>query len=220
MVRKDTHEQPTFAEGPKRYICTIDYGLDALAAVFIAIDVNGKGMGYREVKEPNLTISQAANLLLRLSVDERIEQWLAPDDLWNRRQETGKSAADIFAECGINLLKVNRDLVNGCIAMTEKLQVRENDIPDLTFLEGTCHETIRCLQKIQKDKNKPTVYAKQPHDLTHLCDALRNWCVWWSTPARGEKPKKKKWRKDLLEDYRRASKEVRALMIQQLGEPY
>lgn len=220
-VKRVTHEKPKMADGPKKYICTIDYGLDALAAIFIAIDSNGHGMGYREVKMPDLTISQAAAMLLSVSVDERIEMWLAPDDLWNRRQETGKSAADIFAECGVNLIKVNRDLVNGCIAMKQKLHVHEDTgEPDFTFLEGTCNETIKCLQKIQKEKNKPTVYAKQPHDLTHLVDALRYYCTYWTTPASGVKTKKKKWRKELLEDYRRANKEVRALMIEQLGEPY
>lgn len=169
-VKRDTHEDEKPLEGATKKICCIDYGLDALAAVFLSMDTAGRAQGYREVKEPNLTISQAANLLLRLSSEEYISQWLAPDDLWNRRQETGKSAADIFVEQGLNLTKVNRDMFNGCIALKEELHVKEETgKPNLTFLKDTCPETIRCLQKIQKDKTKPTIYAKQPHELTHLC---------------------------------------------------
>jgi hypothetical protein len=41
------------------------------------------------------------------------------------------------------------------------------------FVEGTCSNLERCLTKIQKDKNKPNVYAKQPHELTHIVDAFR-----------------------------------------------
>lgn len=219
-VRRATHEDELPLTGHTKKICAIDYGLDALAGVFISIDTEGHAQGYREVKEPNLTISQAANLLLRLSADDNIIQWLAPDDLWNRRQETGKSAADIFIENGINLIKVNRDMFNGCMALKEELHVKEETgRPNLTFLKDTCPETIRCLQKIQKDKTKPTVYAKQPHDLTHLVDALRYYATYWNTPAMKEKKPKKKWRADLIADYRKASKEVKALMVKQLGEP-
>lgn len=218
-VRKSTHETEEMPLGAVKYICTIDYGLDALAAVFIAIDINNHAVAYREIKQPDLTIAQAANLLLRISADEHISMWLAPDDLWNRRQETGKSASDIFLDNGINLVKVNRDMVNGCIALKDALQVREDGQPKLQFLKDTCPESIRCLQKIQKEKQKPTVYAKTPHELTHLVDALRYYATYWVTPAQAPEKKRKKWRKDLIEDYKRASKEVRALMIKNLGEP-
>lgn len=218
-VRRATHETEVMPTGAVKYICAIDYGLDALAAVFIAIGYDGQAVGYREIKQPDLTIQQAANLLLRVSSEEHISMWLAPDDLWNRRQETGRSAADIFIDNGISLIKVNRDMVNGCIALKDKLQVRDNGIPRLQFLKDTCPETIRCLQKIQKDKAKPTVYAKTPHDLTHLVDALRYYATYWVTPALQSKTKKKKWPKDLLDDYKRASREVREMMVKKLGEP-
>lgn len=220
-VRRDTHEVNSLPEGTLRYVCALDYGLDALAAVFLVVDVYGRAVGYREVKEPNLTIGQACQLLLSVSsYDNHISYWLAPDDLWNRRQETGRSAADIFIDNGINLVKVNRDMFNGCMALKEELAIHEDGTPpNLTFLKDTCPETIRCLQKIQKEKNKPTVYAKQPHDLTHLVDALRYFATFWSLPAQKERPKRTKWRQDLIDDYKRANKEVRALMVKKLGEP-
>jgi len=219
-VRRATHETDEILTGPLKRYCSIDYGLDKLAALFIAIDVQNNEQAYRQVYESNLTISQAAQLLIKVSSDEHIDAWLAPPDLWNRRQETGKSVADIFAEYGINLIKISNDLFNGCMATKEHLRVKEETgKPQLTFLKDTCPDAIRCLQKIQKDKTKPSIYAKQPHELTHIVDALRGFCVWWTSPASPEKTQRKKWRADLIADYRRASKEIKALMVKQLGEP-
>ena len=220
-VTKDTHVSKEELKGNLRKYCAIDYGLDALAGVWIQVDTKGEEQGYRAFKEPNLTISQAAELLLSRSAYERVDAWLAPDDLWNRRQETGKSAADIFYESGINLIKVNRELFNGCMQMKEHLRVRENGTPKLTFLDGTCDALLHDLKKIQKDKNKPTVYAKNPHDLTHLPDALRVFCTWWVSPAaESEKAKLgKRWSKDLLEDWDNGNEEMRKLMRELYGEP-
>ena len=221
-VRKDTHEVDEPLSGPlRRYVC-IDYGLDMLSVHWIHVDVVGDAQGYREYDMPNLTVSQAAEVILKISSDEYIELWLAPPDLWNRRQETGKSVAQIFSEHGINLTKTSNDLFDGCMGMKEWLRVPEEEgkRPALTFLKDTCPNLIRCLQKIQKDKLRPNIYSKTPHDLTHDVDSLRCFCVWWVRSAENKnKAKKKKWRSDLIEDYRNASNEIKALMIKQLGEP-
>ena len=187
-----------------------------MAAIWIGVDTKGNERAYRCLKEPNLTISQACELLLSRSAYEHVDAWLAPDDLWNRRQETGKSAADIFYENGINLIKVNREMFNGCIQMKEHLRVPEKGNPKLTFLYGTCD-----LQKIQKDKNKPTIYAKTPHDLSHLPDALRYFCTWWVSPAAESEKARigKRWSKDLLEDWDNGNEEMRKLMRELYGEP-
>lgn len=221
-VKRAVHETKDEIKGNVRRYCTIDYGLDTLAALFIGIDTLNKEQLYREVEQPNLTISQAAQYLLSVSANEHIDEWLAPDDLWNRRQETGKSAADIFAENGINLTKVNRDLVNGCIAMKEHLVVdNESGQPQFTVLYGCGERFFHCMQRIQKDKNKPTVYAKNPHELTHLVDAFRYFCTWWTSPARKSKEKSDghKWSDDLIQDWKNASKEMKAYMVKILGEP-
>lgn len=54
-------------------------------------------------------ISAAAARLLEANGGDEIAAWLAPPDLWNRRQETGRSAADIFAEQGVTLTKTGND---------------------------------------------------------------------------------------------------------------
>lgn len=220
-VKKDTHEVDYELKGKvKRYV-SIDYGLDMFSAHWISVDINENAQVYREYDMPNMTISEAASVLISISGEEYIDSYLAPPDLWNRRQETGKSVADIFAEKGIVLTKTSNDLFNGCMGMKEWLRVPEDGgHPSLTFLKDSAPNLIRCLQKIQKDKNKPKVYAKTPHDLTHDVDSLRCFCVWWvKAPFDSVKKKRNKWSADLIEDYRNASKEIKEIMIAQLGEP-
>lgn len=220
-VKKNTHETKEELTGRLIKYCAIDYGLDALAAIWISMDSRGNEQAYRCLKEPNLTVSQAAELLMSRSAEDGQIMWLAPDDLWNRNSQTGRSTADVFSDQGISLVKVNRDLFNGCIQMKEHLRVPENGKPKLTFLYGTCDKLLHDLQKIQKDKKKPTVYAKEPHELTHLPDALRYFCTWWASPATEEIKKKqeKRWTPDMLEDWDHADKEMRELMRQMYGEP-
>lgn len=160
-------------------------------------------------------------MVLSRSADERIDYWLAPPDLWNRRQETGKSVADIFMEHGISLTKVSNDMLNGCLLLKELLKVNpETGKCKHTFLKDACPNALRCLQKIQKDKVKPSLYAKSPHELTHDVDSIRYFAVWWVVPAHEKQiKKKKKWPVDLLEDWKHANAEMKALMVKKFGEP-
>lgn len=223
-VTRATHETDEYlgekAVQVNRY-CHIDYGLDMLSAHWTLVDSEGNTQTYRECDQSNLTASQAAQLLLKISADEYINGWLAPPDLWNRNRDTGKSTADIFAEYGISLIKVSNDMFNGCLLLKELLKVdEETGKCKHTFLKDTCPNAIRCLQKIQKDKTKPSIYAKEPHNLTHDVDSMRYFSVWWVTPAQKEKAKKKtKWPIDLIEDWKHANKEMKALMVKRFGEP-
>lgn len=225
-VKRETHETDIPLMGKLRRYVAIDYGLDMLSAHWVWVDVTGRAQVYREYDCSDLTVSQAAEVLLKITADEYVTAWLAPPDLWNRRQETGKSVEQIFAEHGIILTKTSNDLFDGCMGIKEWLRVPKNefgeqtDEPALTFLKDCAPNLIRCLQKIQKDKNKPNVYSKTPHELTHDVDSLRCFCVWWVKAPKEERTvEKRKWRADLIEDYKNASKEIKALMIKELGEP-
>jgi hypothetical protein len=55
--------------------------------------------------------------------------------------------------------------------------------------------------------------------IVHNCDSLRYFCVWWTTAAEVPRVKKKKWRADLIEDYKNADKETKARMVSIYGEP-
>lgn len=202
----------------------IDYGLDMFAAHWVRVDSFGNAQVYREYDKSGLTISEAAGTLLSMCEEETIEAFLAPPDLWNRSQETGKSRAQIWSECGVDLTKTSNDFAAGCSGMKEWLKPQgENKKSKLTILDGCAPNLYRCLKKIQKDKKRPNVYAKDPHDLTHDPDSLRYFCVWWTIPADSPEEidrRRNNWRPDLLEDYETADNEIRAMMVKKYGEPY
>lgn len=220
-VTAKTHVTTRFFEGSTRnYVC-IDYGLDMFSAHWVAVDEKGRALVYREYDAPDKTIGQACDILLSLSAEEDIELWLAPPDLWNRDQITGKSRAIHFEEYGIPLTKTLNRLADGCAAMKEwLLPVGEENKASLMFLEGATPNLYRCLQKIQKDKRNPNVYAKEPHDLTHDVDSLRCFCVYWTSPASPSKRiSDNKWTEDMYEDYQNANEKDKKLLIEKYGEP-
>lgn len=169
----------------RRYI-TIDYGLDMLAALWIAIDEQMNAYVYREVYESGLIISQAAEKIREASGTEPIYLTLAPPDLWNRRQETGRSVADIFAEHGIYLTKTGNDRVDGWMALKEWLKpiVDEQGIRRAKLqIFPHCVNLIRTLPALQYDTRNPNDVANEPHELTHAPDALRGFCITYALAA-------------------------------------
>lgn len=227
-VSRKTHEVDELASDrgePVKRICAIDYGLDALAAVFVEVDRKGYLTCYRYYEAPDLLPSQAAAVLKSLSAYETIDLWLAPNDLEKRNYVDGRSTFQLFRENGINFVAVDRDMHNGCIALKEALGTLEGeDRPMLTFLKG-CSDKDRVwevFRKIQKNEKDPTVYERnKPHELSHCIDSMRYLTFYWKPKVKIEEAKKgkRKWRKDLIEDYRRANSTIKALMIKELGEP-
>lgn len=167
----------------KRYRA-IDYGLDCLACLWIAVDERGDYYVYREYAESDKVISAGANDILRLSEDEMILYTIAPDDLWARSQETAKCKADIFRENGLALLKGNRNRESGWLAIKELLTVKNGESRLKIF--SNCSELIECLPALQRDIKKPTDCMTEPHNITHLPDALRYFCLQYVYPAKEE----------------------------------
>ena len=180
-------------ENWKRYR-TIDYGLDCLACLWIAIDERGDYYVYREYAESDKVISQGSEEIRTLTDAENIFYTVAPDDLWARSQETAKSKADIFRENGLSLLKGNRNREAGWLAIKELLTVKNGESRLKIF--STCVDLIECLPALQRDAKKPTDCMTEPHDITHLPDALRYFCLQYTTPAK-EEDKRTKTEKDL-----------------------
>lgn len=212
--------------GPLRRFVAIDYGFDMFSAHWIAVDSKGEAQVYREYDAPDKTIRAACDILKSMTPeDEVIYQYLAPSDLWSREQVEGRSRALYFAEEGIPLTKTSRDFLAGCAGMKAWLEPRVDDDGNkmksrLTILEDAAPNLYKCLQKIQKDKFRPNVYAKDPHDLTHDCDSLRSFCVWFATPADiVDKAIRTEWRADMWEDYENATEQEKQYLIQKYGEP-
>lgn len=168
----------------KRYIA-MDYGLDMLAVLWIARDCEGNAYIYKELHEANLIISEAAKRILQINHNDNYEYVYAPRDLWNRRQETGKSVADIFYENGLMLTKTSVDRVDGWLATKEWLKViNTRDIETGKSLQTSnlkifmnCINLIKNLPQAQRDERNPSDVATEPHEITHILDALRYFCV-------------------------------------------
>lgn len=218
-VSKITHVDSEPLEGNLIRYVFLDYGLDMLAVHWVQIDVNNHAQIYREYDSPNKTIGEACDIILDMCADEHIELFLAPPDLWSRSQESGKSRAQLFNEGGVPLTKTSNDFAAGCSNMKEWLKVRENGRPNLTILEDSAPNLLNCLEKIQRDKNRPNVYAKEPHDLTHDPDSLRCFCVWWTIAASDTEKshRKKELPLDYLEDIQNAKPKDREFLMKKYG---
>ena len=116
---------------------TIDYGLDRLACLWIALSPEGKSYVYRELCESDLPISIACEKILSLTDEgEEIYATLAPPDLWFRTQESGKSKSEIFRENGLELTKTSNNRESGWLAIKEMLRVREGVGVGIQFFRG------------------------------------------------------------------------------------
>lgn len=218
--RRDKHVIAPFEvpRGWRRYR-TIDYGLDRLVCLWIAISPTSDVYVYREYCESNLPISASARAIEeRTPQGEDIYATLAPPDLWSRSQETGKTKASIFSEYGINFTKTSNEREAGWLAIKELL-CDTGGGPRLKIF-STCTELIRCLPALVVDKLRPTDCQNEPHELTHAPDALRGFAIFHTRPAkRPEAAKKVRWSADMWQDYHSASDEEKIYLKRKYGEP-
>lgn len=181
----------------------IDYGLDCLACVWVAVDESGSYYVYREYAEPDMIISDGAKAILELSDGECIDYTVAPDDIWSRSQETAKNKADIFAENGLQMVRGNRNRESGWLAIKEMLKIYNTETGKDSRMKifSNCTELIEYLPALQRDKKRPSDCMTEPHDITHLPDALRYFCLQYITPTKQtneEKTDLQKYREKVL----------------------
>lgn len=226
--------EPIVVQKHWRKYVALDYGSDMLACYWIALDESGTGYVYRELYEgrdnhmgannAGHIASAAAERIKELTPpDEDIYLYLAPPDLWNKQNQTGRSTADIFQECGVQLTKSNNDRINGWVSVKEWMRV----VPDehgkpfsRIRIFRTCKNLIRCIPALQYDEKIVNDAAKQPHEITHAPDALRYFCVYWTVVADiATTTKTKEWTQDMWEDYYNADEEGRLYLISKYGNP-
>ena len=218
---RDAHVCEPFAIPPHwRRFRTIDYGLDRLACLWIALSPDGKSYVYREFCKSNLPISQAAREILeRTPEDERIYATLAPPDLWFRTQESGKSKHILFSEAGLNLTKTGNDRESGWLAIKEMLITEREEGAKLRIFRN-CTEIIKCLPMLKIDKLRPTDCSTEPHIITHAPDALRGYAIYRANPpSEIGSGVRVRWSRDLMEDYLRANEAEQKYLIKKYGEP-
>ena len=185
----------------------MDYGLDMLAGYWIAMDIWGRAYVYREIYESGLIISEAARKI-REATAEKIHSYIAPPDLWNRRQDTGKSAAQIFAENGVPVTAARNERVQGWYNLKEWLSPFRDETGKMSAylrIFSNCTNLIRTLPAVAVDTKNPNDVASTPHELTHAPDAIRYFVAGRPVPAAisraddGEKPEFDKQIDNLLE---------------------
>ena len=154
-----------------------DYGLDALAVLWFAIAPNGRVYMYRELKKSGLIVSDAAQeILSNTGVNEKIVTTYAPDDIWSRQKDTGKTMAEVFLSNGVAIVKASRSRVQGWLQVKEFLAPMEDGKPKLMVF-NTCQNFIDDIQAIQASDKDPNDCATEPHDITHLLDGCRYFCI-------------------------------------------
>ena len=203
--RKDIHVVDTFIIPPEwARFRALDYGLDMLACYWFALDMQQNVYIYKELYESNLIITDAAKRILEVNGTDIIKTTYAPPDLWNRRQDTGKSAAETFMKSGVTFIKAKNDRVNGWYAVKEWLKVIEQKDEQTGEVKQTaklkifsnCVNLIRCLPQLQHDERDPNDVSNEPHEITHGPDALRYFCSMRQLPNRIVKVKRDDFFKD------------------------
>lgn len=159
----------------------IDYGLDALACLYVAIDAEGNAYVVSEVYKHGLIVSDAA-AAIQAGEPRQQQRWVtyAPPDLWSRTKDTGRTIDEIYRDCGVPLTKSDNNRISGWMQVHERLK----PMPDVDGgqtarlkIFANCTNLIRTLSTIKADEDNINDTATEPHELTHLPDALRYWCI-------------------------------------------
>ena len=153
-----------------------DYGLDMLSCLWIAVSPAGESFVYRELRRPNLIVSEAARAILgKTPPDERVAATFAPPDMWSRQKDSGRTMAELFAKNKIPVLRASNARVQGHMQIKELLR-GDGETPALRIF-SSCPGLIADLKAIQADERRPGDCSRQPHDVTHAVDALRYYAI-------------------------------------------
>ena len=172
--REDLHVcSPMALPDRLRYFVALDYGFDMLAALLIGVDNSSNLFVVREKCLPNLTLREAAAEVSSLCQGYRVEYAVASPDLWNRRQDTGRSGFEVM-QCvpGMPPMRAaDNRRIPGWRILREYLNA-STDAPVLR-ISSECPTLIRSLPSLLCDALKNEDASSEPHDITHAPEALR-----------------------------------------------
>ena len=169
-----------------RCFISLDYGFDMLAALLIGVDKNGNLFVLKEICLPDLTLRAAAERVAELAAERSVEYAVASPDLWNRRQDTGKSGFEIMQSTpGMPPMSpADNRRIPGWRILREYLSPRK-DQPVLR-ISSECETLIRSLPALLCDAIHPEDASNEPHSVTHAPEALRYGVMSRSQPYREE----------------------------------
>ncbi|MBQ8431384.1 MAG: phage terminase large subunit [Clostridia bacterium] len=172
--RQDVHVcSPEEIPTQLRYFAAMDYGFDMLAAYLLGVDRKGNLFVLREVCVSELTLRRAAAEVASLCRGYAVEYVTASPDLWNRRQDTGKSGFEIMqaVEGMPSMVAADNRRVPGWRVLREYLCPTENS-PGIRICHA-CRTLIRSLSALLCDPLRPEDASDTPHEITHAPEALR-----------------------------------------------
>ena len=155
-----------------RYFLAFDYGFDMLAALLVG--VSGECVYIlREICVPNLTLGEAAARIVGEFGKFRPEYAVASPDLWNRRQDSGRSGFEIMqGVAGMPpMIAADDRRVAGWRVVREYLTPAEGGV-GLRICRG-CGELIHSMSSLLFDRVRAEDAASEPHAITHAPEALR-----------------------------------------------
>lgn len=164
---------------------SLDYGLDMTACYWWAVAENGQCFCYRELHEPDLTLSEAAERIIAMTPDdEHIIYTVASPDLWSRRQDRGIPGTEIMQRSGLkNLMKANNSRIPGWRLMHEYLtpyavkdEIGNEKKTAQMQIFSCCPNAIKYLPMLQYDENRPEDASSKPHIVTHAAESIRYFC--------------------------------------------
>ncbi len=153
-----------------RYFLAFDYGFDMLAALLVGI--RGEDVYIlRELCESGLTLGEAASRLSKEFSPYRLMYAVASPDLWNRRQDSGRSGMEIMQACvGMPpMIAADNRRIPGWRLVREYLG---GEKPRLHILSG-CSELIHSMSALLCDRVRNEDASSEPHAVTHAPEALR-----------------------------------------------
>ena len=156
-----------------RYFAAFDYGFDMLAALLLGIDTDGIIYVIDEYLSPGLTLSEAAEQVARLCSRYPVEYAVASPDLWNRRQDTGRSGFEIMQSVSgmPPLICADDRRIAGWRVLREYLSSKSS--PPKLKICCNCGELIHSLPALLCDSVRPEDASSEPHAITHAPEALR-----------------------------------------------
>ncbi len=153
-----------------RYFLAMDYGFDRLAALLVG--VKGEEVYIlREYCESGLTLGEAAARVVKEFSPYRLMYAVASPDLWNRRQDSGKSGVEIMQSVvGMPpMIAADNRRIPGWRVVREYLG---GERPRLHIFEG-CRELIHSMSALLCDRVRTEDASSEPHAVTHAPEALR-----------------------------------------------
>ena len=156
-----------------RRFVAVDYGFDMLAALLLVMDEHGNLFVEEELCRSGLVLSEAAREIAALCRNRSVAYCVASPDLWNRRQDSGRSGFEVMQQvAGMPPMMAADDRRIPGWRLLRQYLCEEADTPKLR-ISSRCDTLIRSLPALLCDTARVEDASDEPHEITHAPEALR-----------------------------------------------